>query len=310
MSDANPADPDKGDAADKLKVGLSTLTPAEKKDFQDSLRWLRSSSDEKLAGLQSWMCFVRLLFRGLKISLPLHPAVRLVENFLNHKLTPVNIKATDIITFQAAQYLADLRRMPEVKQVAFQIGLRRGKDVYIGYTEGCERHLAKDGIFQILYPFGFACDLWGWRAFDRDANPTRALLGSFNGRAEVIDLAEDFATVKFTVWNPLTWQSLTRFPPILGGYDPPKPGEAGMKAIKAMTMSTIKSLVPPFWLLFPKTGERSLVPDIPGWSVDMRFEWEDRVWVDRKEPPKNLALPDKTLVAPVPIQTIALPFKN
>lgn len=185
------------------------------------------------AAIAKRMAVIKVLFYKAKPLLPDHPAVNLVENFINHKLYPVNISDKETLTEDGSAYLYDLRRMPEVQNASIEI-LKKGNAISKGQTVDFSRHLGDQSFFQQLtYPGDIVGDIYG--------NTTRALLGSFNGKATISEIGADKVLITFKVNNPLTWESLTRLPPILGGYE----------------------------------GGNSYVPDIPGWSIETDFKWRE-----------------------------------
>jgi len=154
--------------------------------------------------------YLKARFFEAKPFLPDHPAVTLVEDFLNHKLIPISVSDKNTITTEGSRYLSDLRRLPEAQQT-LKIIRQSGAALLKGQVFDCSRHLADQSIFQqLLYPAGFLSDLYN--------NTTRALLGSFAGKGTVSAVGASYALVTFTVTNALTWESLTRCPPAMAGY--------------------------------------------------------------------------------------------
>ena len=179
---------------------------------------------------------VRFLFYQSQSYLPDHPAVTLIEDFINHNNpSRLDVSDKDTITTDAAAYLYDVRRMDEVKMrlaVLKQLGSRATKGRPILFA----RQLGAQSIYeQLKYPFQFAGDLY--------TNTTRALLGSYSGMTTATEIGAGKIIWSFEITNPLTWESLTRFPPALGGYE----------------------------------GGNSYVPHIPGWDIQMTFQWREVV---------------------------------
>ncbi|HYK20840.1 MAG TPA: hypothetical protein VEV42_08905 [Pyrinomonadaceae bacterium] len=176
----------------------------------------------------------RLRFYQAQLYLPDHPAVTLVEDFMNHRNPRrLDISDKDTLTTDASAYLYDVRRMDEVKIMlaAFKkIGSKATKGLPIPFA----RSLGAQSIGeQLKYPFQFTGELY--------TNTTRALLGSYDGTATPTEIGAGNMILSFEIHNPLTWESLTRFPPILGGYE----------------------------------GGNSYVPHIPGWEIQMTFQWRE-----------------------------------
>jgi hypothetical protein len=201
---------------------LTTPTPATAKDNK---RELADRINE-----------VRLLFYEAQPFLPDHPAVTLVEDFINHKNpSRLDVSDKDTLTTDASAYLYDVRRMDEVKMM-LAVFKKLGSKATKGLSVPFARSLGAQSIYeQLKYPFQFAGELY--------TNTTRALLGSYNGTATATEIGAGNILLSFEIKNPLTWESLTRFPPALGGYE----------------------------------GGSSYVPHIPGWDIQMTFQFREVV---------------------------------
>lgn len=183
---------------------------------------------------------VRLLFYKSKLFLPDHPAVTVVEDFINHK-NPRRLDVSDkgTLTTDAAVHLFDVRRMDEVK-TALAVFKILGSKVTKGLSVPFVRALGAQSIFeQLKYPFQFVGELY--------TNTTRALLGSYNGTATATEIGADRLVLTFMIHNLLTWESLTRYPAALGGYE----------------------------------GGNSYVPHIPNWDIQMTFEWREVISIKK-----------------------------
>lgn len=177
---------------------------------------------------------VRFWFYQSQSYLPDHPAVTLVEDFINHNNPRyLDVSDKDTITTDTAAYLYDVRRMDEVKMM-LAVFKKLGSKTPKGLSVPFKRDLGAQSIYeQLKYPFQFAGELY--------TNTTRALLGSYNGTATASEIGAGKIILSFAIYNPLTWESLTRFPPALGGYK----------------------------------GGNSYVPHIPDWDIAMTFQWRE-----------------------------------
>jgi hypothetical protein len=148
-----------------------------------------------------------------KPFLPNHPAVKVIEDFINHK-NPRQLKVSDKdpITTDSAIYLYDVRRMEEVQKVLLDAKNDPGS-LFKGKTVTCVRSLEGQSI---LGQIGYAFFQFPGEVF---FNTTRAMLGSYDGTMTVTQIGTESIILTFILNNTLTWESLTRDAPMAGGYD-------------------------------------------------------------------------------------------
>jgi hypothetical protein len=105
----------------------------------------------------------------------------------------------------------EMRNSPEIRGARERMKQELRDGCRAGLTIDFERSLGAEGKSKFYK--GFWLDL-AWR------NRSRAFLGSFEGKASVIDCWGCCAVVEFTINNTAGWKSATRLPPPFGYDDP------------------------------------------------------------------------------------------
>jgi hypothetical protein len=160
-----------------------------------------------------------------------HPAIKLAYEFC---MSPGyrTLYLNDENKFSDARMFNFYQDIISFPEIAKSIKLYSSGDAHPGTKIPLKRNLQNEG--ESSYVEGFFKDLI--------YNPTRALLGSFNGSIN-LSIRNSKRVYIIEIENNLNWVSATRFPPSLGGYenDPNR--------------------------------QRSLVSDIPGWETEMIFKF-------------------------------------
>ncbi|MCS7063980.1 MAG: hypothetical protein NZM04_08080 [Methylacidiphilales bacterium] len=138
-------------------------------------------------------------------------------------------------TFGEDSYLTqEIRSSLEITHVRMTIynQLSNGDDI----TNRFSRNLAN--ISEAQYLSSFANDVFGM-GLTNNSNPTRGLLGTYQGSVGVVSLKDPqtgvgLAIINYQVDNTMSWESALRKSPSAGGYDPSNPNPTWIPASNDM----------------------------------------------------------------------------